>query len=343
MPAPKKNVAYSFDVMLPDSANPGKYKSNPTLAAGDVKVTSDEGALANITSLPTVSPAAGRNVKVSLSQTEMNADRISIVFSDQTVPQEWDDLFIFLCTESATLTDIDGRIPSALASSGNIKADIDTIKTNPVVNAGTVTFPTTATLASTTNITSVGAVTGAVGSVTGAVGSVTAGVTVTTNNDKTGYGLSAAAVQAVWDALTSALTTAGSIGKYLLDHIVGTLAAGTHNPQTGDAYARLGAPVGASISADIAAVKTQVTSTGVALTSAERNSVADALLDRTDGVETSVTVRQSLRLANAANGGKTDGMATTTAHLRDLADTKNRVTATVDANGNRTAVTRDLT
>jgi hypothetical protein len=33
------------------------------------------------------------------------------------------------------------------------KVDVDTIKTNPVVNAGTVTFPTTATLASTTNIT----------------------------------------------------------------------------------------------------------------------------------------------------------------------------------------------
>jgi hypothetical protein len=33
------------------------------------------------------------------------------------------------------------------------KVDVDTIKTNPVVNAGTVTFPTGATLASTTNIT----------------------------------------------------------------------------------------------------------------------------------------------------------------------------------------------
>lgn len=44
-------------------------------------------------------------------------------------------------------------------------------------------------------------------------------VTVGTNNDKTGYGLSAAAVQAVWDAATSALTTAGSIGKLLVDKI----------------------------------------------------------------------------------------------------------------------------
>ena len=33
------------------------------------------------------------------------------------------------------------------------KVDVETIKTNPVVNGGTITFPTTATLASTTNIT----------------------------------------------------------------------------------------------------------------------------------------------------------------------------------------------
>jgi hypothetical protein len=55
------------------------------------------------------------------------------------------------------------------------------------------------------------------GNLSGSVGSVTAGVTVTTNNDKTGYSLSAAAVQAIWDAATSALTTAGSIGKKLTD------------------------------------------------------------------------------------------------------------------------------
>ena len=34
---------------------------------------------------------------------------------------------------------------------GNVPSDVQTIKTNPVVNAGTITFPTTATLASTTN------------------------------------------------------------------------------------------------------------------------------------------------------------------------------------------------
>ncbi len=44
-----------------------------------------------------------------------------------------------------------------------------------------------------------GNVVGSVGSVTGAVGSVTAGVTVTTNNDKTGYALSAAGIDAILD------------------------------------------------------------------------------------------------------------------------------------------------
>jgi hypothetical protein len=42
----------------------------------------------------------------------------------------------------------------------------------------------------------------------------------------------------------------------LLTRIVGTLASGTHNPQSGDAFARLGAPAGASVSADIAAIST---------------------------------------------------------------------------------------
>jgi hypothetical protein len=37
----------------------------------------------------------------------------------------------------------------------------------------------------------------------------------------------------------------------ILSRVVGTLAAGTHNAQTGDCYARLGAPAGASIAADL--------------------------------------------------------------------------------------------
>ena len=67
----------------------------------------------------------------------------------------------------------------------------------------------------------------------------------------------------------------------------------------------------------------------------------DAVWD--EQVDGTTTARQSVRLANSANGGKVSGAGTTTVVIRDLADTKDRVTATVDSSGNRTAVTRDVT
>jgi hypothetical protein len=54
---------------------------------------------------------------------------------------------------------------------------------------------------------------------------VTNAVTVGTNTDKSGYSLSAAGIQAIWDALTSALSTASSIGKLLVDNINATISS----------------------------------------------------------------------------------------------------------------------
>lgn len=133
----------------------------------------------------------------------------------------------------------------------------------------------------------------------------------------------------------------------LLSRIVGTLASGTHNPQSGDAYARLGAPAGASVSADVAAVNAKTTNlpatpaaTGDIPTANEN---ADALLDRTAGVETNRTLRQALRLMLSALVGKLSGAAGTTVSIRDTNDSKNRIVATVDSSGNRSAVTLDGT
>jgi hypothetical protein len=60
-------------------------------------------------------------------------------------------------------------------------------------------------------------------------------VTVATNNDKTGYALSAGGVQAIWDALTAALTTVNSIGKKLADFVLtaGKVTVGTNDDKTG--------------------------------------------------------------------------------------------------------------
>jgi hypothetical protein len=85
-------------VCLEDYANPGTFKSSATLAAGDVKISKDNGSFANLGTLPSVSPAAGKLITVALTSTEMNADKVSVVFSDQTTPPEWSDYAITILT-----------------------------------------------------------------------------------------------------------------------------------------------------------------------------------------------------------------------------------------------------
>lgn len=175
---------------------------------------------------------------------------------------------------------------------------------------------------------SVGSVTGAVGSVTGNVGgnvvgsvasvtgnvggnvvgsvaSVTAGVTVSTNNDKTGYGLSSAAVQAIWDALTSALTTVGSIGKLLVDNVNATISS------------RL-ASASISLSGGAVTVGTNNDKTGYALTADFRIKKNTALAnfpfvmtDSSDHVspKTGLTVTGQVSIDGAAFAGLTNAVS----------------------------------
>lgn len=219
--------------------------------------------------------------RVTLDTTDTNTlGRLRVIYTDAaTCLPVWDDFAILAANVYDSLVGggdvLDVSVTQLLGTAWLTPAVAGTPDVNakqfggaPVTATTSVTIPAASTLATTAGAVgsvtgAVGSVTGAVGSVTGAVGSVTgnvggnvvgsvasvtAGVTVTTNNDKTGYGLSAAAVQAIWDALTSALTTVGSIGKKLADWVIGTT-------QTGDSFARLGAPAGASVSADIAATK----------------------------------------------------------------------------------------
>lgn len=165
--------------------------------------------------------------------------------------------------------------------------------------------------------------------------------------------------------LGTALTeTAGQIAagfKKLFDVAVPVLTAASVN-QTGDNYARLGAPAGASHAADVAAVKVDTAaikaktdnlpsdpadaSDIAALVDAlpTGSEAATALLDAADSIETGLTVRKALRLLTSVIGGKLSGAATPTNTFRNaVADSKARVTSTVDADGNRTAVAVDLT
>lgn len=78
-----------------------------------------------------------------------------------------------------------------------------------------------------------------------------------------------------------------------------------------------------------------------AITVPTASEIADAVHD--EAVDGSLTFRQSTRLQNSAMFAKLSGATTSTIVIRDVADTKARITATVDGDGNRTTVTVDGT
>lgn len=298
-----------------------------TGAAGlDSEVSIDAGAFADCTNEATEIATSSGVYYLDLTAAEMNGDTVAVIVKTSTsgaktttivmYPEEAGDYRADVTHFGGTAgTFAAGRAEvntthaagTAWGSGAVTAASIAAAALNGKGdwNIGKTGYALTATTGlgnQTANIT--GNLSGSVGSVTGAVGSVTAGVT-----------LAASAVQAIWDALTTALTTAGSVGKLIVDNLNATISSrsshsaadvwasaartltaatnitstgGTTVPQTGDSFARLGAPAGASVSADIAAVPTAVEN-------------ADAFLDRdmatgTDsGSATVRTVRQALR------------------------------------------------
>jgi hypothetical protein len=89
---PVKGEDFIIRVALDDFVTPGRAKSSPTIAAGDFKVDKDGGGLNNLSTLPSVDPASTKLVKITLSATEMTADVVTVICSDQTDPPEWCDL-----------------------------------------------------------------------------------------------------------------------------------------------------------------------------------------------------------------------------------------------------------
>jgi len=163
-------------------------------------------------------------------------------------------------------------------------------------------------------------------------------------------GVSAADIaDAVWDEALSGHTSAGSAGKALADaetdaDSAATGVAGLNDPTA----AAVASAVRTELATELGRVDATVSSraaTGDAmtLTTGERDAVAAALLDLANGVETGITTRQALRATLAALAGKVTGMDTNAPVFRAGDDSKDRITATTDANGNRSAVSLNLT
>lgn len=95
---PAKGEDFIIRISLSDMSSPGSFKSSPTIASGDFKVDKDGGGLTNLSTLPSVDPAASVLVKITLSATEMNADVVTLVCIDQTSPKEWADFVLSIPT-----------------------------------------------------------------------------------------------------------------------------------------------------------------------------------------------------------------------------------------------------
>ena len=95
---PVKNQDFKIRIALQDMNVAGSLKAAPTIAAGDFKVDIDGGGFSNLATLPSVSPASGVAVLLTLSATEMNGDVITVTGIDQTDPKEWADFFLSIPT-----------------------------------------------------------------------------------------------------------------------------------------------------------------------------------------------------------------------------------------------------
>lgn len=296
----KRGVAFRTWVSLVSRASRPQFQVNPTLAAGDVKVSKDGGALANLTTLPVVTPAASAIVQVDLSATEMTADVVTVVFSD-AAGAEWDDATLVIPTVARQIDDLMFPVVSGRGVDVDATGGVEiTADQNVNVNKWLTAAPN-----------------GLIG------GRVDANAQVV--GDKTGYALTAgeedAIVNKVWDELTAEGRVGGSYGLLMqaiagyIDTEVAAIKAKTDN-----------------LPASPAAAGDQMALTAAAI---------DLIHD--DAFEGAVTFRQLARIILAAVAGKSNGFPAGPAHYRDRADTKDRITATVDADGNRSAVAVDGT
>ena len=110
--------------------------------------------------------------------------------------------------------------------------------------------------------------------------------------DKAGFSLSSAGVQAIWDALTSALTTAGSIGKWIVDKLDAVVSTRSSHS-----------------AADVWAAGTR-TLTGSVTVGTNNDKTGYSLTSAYDPAKTAAQAGDAMTLTAAYDAAKTAGDAT---------------------------------
>jgi hypothetical protein len=220
-----------------------------TPAAGDVKISKDGGAAANVTNLPTAITMGNTAMwDFSITATEMQAAKVMVTIADSATKAVEDSMFIIWTHGNASgqyqvdfadstafgLSRIDAAITSRLAPtvaartldvSAGGEAGVDWANVGSPTTAVGLTGTTIATSQVVASVTgAVGSVTGAVGSVTGAVGSVTGAVGSVTGNVG---GNVVGSVGSVTGAVGSVTGAVGSVTGNVGGNVVGSVASVT--------------------------------------------------------------------------------------------------------------------
>ncbi len=88
---PVRNNPFTFNICL-YSQSTGELLTNPTLQSQDFQVSTDGGAFANLSSTPTVSPAASGVVRLQLSPSEVGSDSFTVRMKDNR-GSEWTTVY----------------------------------------------------------------------------------------------------------------------------------------------------------------------------------------------------------------------------------------------------------
>lgn len=223
------------------------------------------------------------------------------------------------------------RISGDSAAANNLEADYDGTgyaKTNSTIGTCTTNTDMRGTDNAAT-ATALATVDGIVDSILEDTGT-TIPAQITALNDPTAATIAAA----VWDALQASHVTAGSFGEMATEVAAILADTGTDIPATLTTIANY-------IDTEVAAILEDTGTTLPAQISALNNiSVADIMAGgNIDGY----TLEQAQKLQLAALAGVLAGAGTTTITIEAANGSKTRITATVDTDGNRSAVTLDGT
>ena len=344
-----------------------------TGASVTVKIAIDNGAQA--TGGGTVTNLGGGQYRYNLAQADTNGNNISLLFSASgdfivektivtTAADPTDGVRFGLSALPNTAVTTNGSLltsgagPDQLTVSGGV-ASADMKKINAIA---------------TTPVTTVNAQQGTTQPInfTG-----TAGSALVKADAGTPAPTAAQVATAIWtDPLASAdFATAASIGKLLKDDVdaaissrmatypqpagflaatfpagpvasTTNLTAGTITTVSGNVNGSVASVTGAvgSVTGAVGSVTGNVGGNVVGAVGSLTPAAVDTILDRADAVEVGLTPRGALRLTAAASAGVLAGAATSTITIRNaLANSKTRITATVDGSGNRSAVSTDVT